>query len=175
MATIQRRAYAEMFGPTTGDRVRLADGRFVMIYNHTTQGRTPLNLAVSRSHLQTVVDRLELGLDTSLGAQSDSLSGGQLQRVGLARALYEGPKVLVLDEATSALDAQSENEISNALEALRGQVTVVLIAHRLNTVQNADLVFLVDDGKIADAGSFAELMARNESVLKAVDLMRVES
>ena len=79
-----------------------------------------------------------------------------------------------MDEATSALDAESESEIQKTLEEMRGQVTVVVIAHRLNTIQHADKVILLEDGKVTDSGTFKELIARNPSVEKVVDLMRID-
>jgi ABC-type multidrug transport system fused ATPase/permease subunit len=80
-----------------------------------------------------------------------------------------------MDEATSALDADAENEINKALDAMRGEVTVVLIAHRLNTVQRSDLVFLVEDGRITATGTFPELVKSNKTVQKLADLMAIES
>jgi ABC-type bacteriocin/lantibiotic exporter with double-glycine peptidase domain len=105
----------------------------------------------------------------------DELSGGQMQRLGLARALYSNPSLLVMDEATSSLDAESEAEIKKVLEELRGSVTVLLIAHRLNTIQHADTVFLIDSGKVVDEGKFPELVARNKSVDRLVQLMSVDA
>jgi ATP-binding cassette subfamily C protein len=126
------------------------------------------------AHLERLVLELPQGLDTPLGKLQDGLSGGQMQRLGLARALYTKPGLLVMDEATSALDAESEAEIQKALDDMRGKVTVVLIAHRLNTIQHADKVILVEEGRVKDSGTFKELIARNPSVEKVVDLMRVE-
>ena len=97
-----------------------------------------------------------------------------MQRLGLARALYTRPGLLVMDEATSALDADSESKIQVALDEMRGKVTVVLIAHRLNTIQHADKVFLIEEGSVRDSGTFRELIARNPSVERVVDLLRVE-
>jgi ATP-binding cassette subfamily C protein len=94
--------------------------------------------------------------------------------LGLARALYTNPGLLVLDEATSALDADSEAEIQKALNGMRGKVTVVLIAHRLNTIQHADKVILVQDGTVKDSGKFKELVSRNPSVERVVELMAVD-
>jgi ABC-type bacteriocin/lantibiotic exporter with double-glycine peptidase domain len=79
-----------------------------------------------------------------------------------------------MDEATSALDAESESEIAKALDQMRGKVTVVLIAHRLNTVQHADKVFLVEKGRISDSGTFQDLVKRNPSLERVVQLMKVE-
>ena len=130
--------------------------------------------ALDAAHLGTLIKDLPQGIDTSLGKLKDSLSGGQMQRLGLARAIYSKPNLLVMDEATSALDAESESEIQKTLEEMRGRVTVVVIAHRLNTIQHADKVILLEDGKVKDSGTFKELIARNPSVEKVVDLMRID-
>ena len=130
--------------------------------------------ALQLANLTELIAELPQGLDTPLGKLQDGLSGGQMQRLGLARALYTKPGLLVMDEATSALDAESEAEIQKALDSMRGTVTVVLIAHRLNTIQHADKVILVEDGVVKDSGTFKELIARNPSVERVVDLMRVE-
>jgi ATP-binding cassette subfamily C protein len=130
--------------------------------------------ALQAAHLGKLIKELPDGIDTSLGKLKDSLSGGQMQRLGLARAIYSRPSLLVMDEATSALDAESESEIQKTLEEMRGRVTVVVIAHRLNTIQHADKVILLEDGKVRDSGTFKELIARNPSVEKVVDLMRID-
>jgi ATP-binding cassette subfamily C protein len=130
--------------------------------------------ALKLANLSELISELPDGLDTHLGKLQDGLSGGQMQRLGLARALYTKPGLLIMDEATSALDADSEAEIQKALDSMRGKVTVVLIAHRLNTIQHADKVILLEDGLVKDSGTFKELIARNTSVERVVDLMRVE-
>lgn len=131
--------------------------------------------ALSQAHLLDVIDNLPEGINSPLGKLLDGLSGGQVQRLGLARALYSNPGLLVMDEATSALDAESEAEIQKALDGLRGKVTVVLIAHRVNTIQNADVVFLLEEGELVDQGTFQELLKRNPSVERVVELMRVRT
>jgi ATP-binding cassette subfamily C protein len=135
---------------------------------------TKLTKAVADAHLSQYVNSLPDGLDTDIGKRKDELSGGQLQRIGLARALYTEPKLLIMDEATSALDAESEHEINIALDVMRGKVTVVLIAHRLNTIQRSDLVFLVDEGKIAAQGTFKQLMNSNLKVKNLARLMEIQ-
>ncbi len=132
-----------------------------------------LNRAVRDAHLSSLVESLPNGLNTDLGKRKDELSGGQLQRIGLARALYSMPKLLVMDEATSALDAESENEINKALNEMRGKVTVILIAHRLNTIQRSDIVFLVERGAVAASGSFPDLLRTNETVKNLAALMSI--
>jgi ATP-binding cassette subfamily C protein len=130
--------------------------------------------AIERAHLGTVVRSLPDGIHASLGNYQDSLSGGQIQRLGLARALYSKPGLLVMDEATSALDAESEAEVAKALDEMRGEVTVVLIAHRLNTVQRADQVLLINEGRIASTGTFQMLRKHNPSIERLVQLMKVD-
>jgi len=133
-----------------------------------------INRAVQDSHLSEFISSLPVGLKTNIGKRKDELSGGQIQRIGLARALYTQPKLLVMDEATSALDAESENEINKALDEMRGKVTVILIAHRLNTIQRSDNVFLVEDGRIADSGLFKDLVEKNDVVRNLAALMAIE-
>jgi ABC-type bacteriocin/lantibiotic exporter with double-glycine peptidase domain len=130
--------------------------------------------SLERAHLKNEIASLPEGLKSDLGNYQEGLSGGQIQRLGLARALYTNPGLLVMDEATSALDADSEAQIANALNDIRGSVTVVLIAHRLNTVQHADTVFLVQGGEIKDQGTFQELLRRNPSIERLVQLMKVD-
>lgn len=131
--------------------------------------------ALSKANLLHVIENLPEGINSPLGKLLDGLSGGQVQRLGLARALYSNPGLLIMDEATSALDAESEAEIQKALDGLRGKVTVVLIAHRVNTIQNADVVFLLEEGRLIDQGTFQELLKRNPSVERVVELMRVRT
>ena len=92
-----------------------------------------------------------------MGDRGTSISGGQRQRLGIARAIFTVPKLLVLDEATSALDGETEANISTAIQAFRGDVTVLMIAHRLSTVLSADRVIYMDSGEIKAQGSFEEV------------------
>ncbi len=110
------------------------------------------------------------GLDTGLGERGVRLSGGQRQRVGIARALYHDPQVLIFDEATSALDSESERDITETIEAMRGDKTVLIIAHRLSTVKRCDRLVLLRNGAIADTGTFDELMSRRADFREMVQL-----
>lgn len=113
--------------------------------------------AIQNASLSDFVENLSDGLDSNLGERGGKISGGQRQRIGIARALLTKPKLLVLDEATSALDGDTEESISNSIQKLRGSTTVVLIAHRLSTVRDADLVLYMDKGEIVARGTFEEV------------------
>lgn len=127
--------------------------------------------AVEAAFLSDFIDTLPDGLLTSVGMQVDSLSGGQIQRIGVARALYRNPRLLILDEATSALDATSESFVSSSLQKLRGAVTIIVIAHRLSTVQHADCVHLVESGRITASGDFKTIRSTVPTVAEYVNLM----
>jgi ABC-type multidrug transport system fused ATPase/permease subunit len=130
--------------------------------------------AIALANLSSTVNELPLGLNTHLGPQSNSLSGGQLQRIGLARALYVNPSLLVLDEATSALDADSEAAVTSALSKIAEITTVIVIAHRMSTIQHADIIFVLDAGEIVASGTFLELMRSNDLVSRYVELSEID-
>jgi ABC-type multidrug transport system fused ATPase/permease subunit len=113
--------------------------------------------ALRVAHLDKFVEDLPDGIDTQVGERGAKISGGQRQRLGIARAMFTRPHLLVLDEATSSLDGETEADISNAIHALRGSTTVVLIAHRLSTVRNVDIVAYLSDGEILALGTFNEV------------------
>jgi ATP-binding cassette subfamily B protein len=116
--------------------------------------------AARAAYADEFIDRLPEGYDTFLGERGVRLSGGQRQRIAIARALLKNPPLMLLDEATSALDAESERAVQAALEtAMRGRTTLV-IAHRLATVQRADRIIVLDQGRLIEQGTHAELIAR---------------
>ena len=119
-----------------------------------------LEHAIERAALSDFVAGLPDGLDTPVGERGMRLSGGQRQRVAIARAFLKDAPILILDEATSHLDAISEQKVRQALEELMHDRTTVIIAHRLSTVRDADKIVAMEDGRIAEQGSHAELLAR---------------
>jgi ATP-binding cassette, subfamily B, bacterial MsbA len=120
--------------------------------------------AARQAHALDFIERLPKGLDTPIGEDGSLLSGGQRQRLAIARALLKNAPILVLDEATSALDAESEQYIQEALENLMANRTTLVIAHRLATVQKADQVVVLDQGRVVEVGTHADLLARPEGL-----------
>ena len=118
--------------------------------------------ALKLANLEEFVQALKLGVDTKVGERGVQLSGGQRQRIGIARALYNEAEVLFFDEATSSLDGITEKMIMEAVHEFSGKKTIVMIAHRLKTVEKCDQIFFIDEGKVADQGTFDELIERNE-------------
>jgi ABC-type multidrug transport system fused ATPase/permease subunit len=113
--------------------------------------------AINGASLSEFISNAPAGLDTQVGEIGSKISGGERQRIGIARALLTNPKLLILDEATSSLDGETEAEIADAINSIKGEVTVVMIAHRLSTVRNADLVLYLEKGKIRSIGTFEQV------------------
>jgi ABC-type multidrug transport system fused ATPase/permease subunit len=147
------------------------------IAENISMGRTGLTLAdvqeASRlAHADEFVSDLPEGYDTLIGDRGVRLSGGQRQRLALARALAGRPSILVLDEATSALDAESEEKIQRAVDGLAGSMTILTVTHRLATVKNADLIYVLEDGVLAESGSWSSLLSANG---RFSELVRMQS
>ncbi len=129
--------------------------------------------ALSRASLTSFVDSLQTGKETELGNNGINLSGGQKQRISIARELYKDVDILILDEATSALDSETEKIIQENIDALKGQFTIIIIAHRLATIRNADKVVLMSDGKIVSQGDFDALKESSPKFKKMVQLQEL--
>lgn len=117
--------------------------------------------AITTAQLMDFIDELPEGLDTVVGEQGVRLSGGQRQRVAIARALYRRPTILVFDEGTSALDVDTERQLMEALQSLRKDRTLIIVAHRLTTVRSCDHIYLVDKGHVEPVSSYDELLSRS--------------
>ena len=120
-----------------------------------------LQKAIVAAQLSDLVDSLPNGVHTSVGERGARLSGGQRQRIGIARALYHEREILVLDEATAALDNETERLVTESIKALSGTKTMIIIAHRLTTVEHCDRVYYMKEGKITRAGSYEEVVLAN--------------
>ena len=116
--------------------------------------------ALERAQLWDLVAAREGGIESAVGERGLALSGGQRQRLGIARALYADPLVLVMDEATSALDTHTESQVTAAIQDLAGDVTKIVVAHRLATIKNSDRIFFMQEGALVGSGTFKELIAR---------------
>ena len=123
--------------------------------------RKAVEQAAADAYVMEFVSNLEGGLDTEIGENGVKLSGGQRQRLALARALLKDAPLLILDEATSALDTESERYIQGALQKIMGKRTTFVIAHRLSTIENADVILVMERGRIVERGSHRELLAKN--------------
>jgi len=135
--------------------------RHNILYGCPDADEAALREAVERARLAALVEMLPQGLDTRVGERGVKLSGGERQRVGVARAILKNPPILILDEATSALDSQTEDELQAALaEAARGRTTIA-VAHRLSTIAGADLIYVMEDGRVAEAGAHGRLLEAN--------------
>ncbi|MFK7962044.1 MAG: ABC transporter ATP-binding protein [Phycisphaerales bacterium] len=152
-------SYRRLLGMVEQD-VFLFDGTIGenIAYGRRGASADDVHAAVDRAHVREFVDRLEHGLDTVVGERGVKLSGGQRQRLAIARAILADPVILLLDEATSSLDTETERAIQSSLDELMQGRTCMVIAHRLSTVVGADLIVVLDDGRIVERGTHDELM-----------------
>ena len=142
-----------------------------LTYTRSDASDADIARALQLAQLTDVVAAMPEGLETPLGEGGVRLSGGQRQRLALARALIGRPDILLLDEATSALDSESESLIQSAIENIRNELTVIVIAHRLSTVRPADIIHVMDKGRIVESGGYDELLARQG---RFADLHRIQ-
>ena len=160
LTTIDRRSIRKHIGVVTQDVVLFQDSIAGNIAWGDPQPHEQRIIdAAKRANADEFISKLPNGYQTILGDRGHGLSGGQRQRLAIARALYRDPKLLILDEATSALDPESERLVQQALEVLMQGRSTLIIAHRLSTVRNADRIAVIAEGKVAETGTYDELMA----------------
>jgi ABC-type multidrug transport system fused ATPase/permease subunit len=131
-----------------------------------------LNKVLEVALIDQFISKLPDGINTILGENGVKLSGGERQRVGLARALLRNPKILLLDEATSALDNETEKKIVKNIQNNYQDTTCVIVAHRLNTIENADTIIVLDKGKIVEIGNHSQLIANNSIYKKLYNITK---
>ena len=124
--------------------------------------------ALRLSAAEEFVSSFPKGLETVLGDRGVLVSGGERQRLALARALLRKPSLLILDEATSSLDSENERRIQNAIEELHGKMTILIISHRLSTIRGADMIYVVEEGRLVESGTWGSMVGREGSRFRAL-------
>jgi len=120
-----------------------------------------INQALRFAAAEELISGLSKGLNTILGDRGVLVSGGERQRIALAPALLRKPSLLILDEATSSLDSENEKRIQNAIERLHGQMTILIISHRLSTIRGADIIHVIEEGRLIESGTWDELVSKD--------------
>jgi ABC-type multidrug transport system fused ATPase/permease subunit len=173
---IDMRTFQNRIGYITQEPVIFDDN----VFNNVTfwDEKTPENLhkfweALRKASILEFIESLPGKENAPLGNNGVMVSGGQKQRLSIARELYKDIDILIMDEATSALDSETERSIQENIDALKGQYTIIIIAHRLSTIKNADQIVLMAKGEISDKGSFSDLISRNLSFKRMVDLQEL--
>ena len=172
---IKLKEYRKLFGLVTQDSILFNDS----VYNNIALGdENPsvekVSSASKIANAEEFIEKLPQKYDESVGESGGKLSGGQKQRLSIARAVYKNPPIMILDEATSALDTQSEKLVQDALDNMMANRTSIIIAHRLSTIVNADKIIVMEEGKIKESGSHAELLDRNGIYTNLIRLQNLD-
>lgn len=153
-----------VFDDTAANNIHLWTGN----YNKDNACRNKTQLMSKKAHCHEFICQMKNGYNTRIGERGVKVSGGQRQRLAIARELYKEPQLLLLDEATSSLDTESERYIQQSIDELKGKMTVIIIAHRLSTIKNADYIYLLHKGKIIEQGTYKHLISQEGSKFKAM-------
>jgi ABC-type multidrug transport system fused ATPase/permease subunit len=130
-------------------------------FNWLNEKITNIEKVIDDCKLSDLVKQLPLGLDTIIGNNGLFLSGGQRQKIAIARCLLKNPEIIIFDEATSALDLSSENIINEMINTLKGKKTIIVISHKNNSIKFSDLIYCIKNGEVADSGSYESLLNKN--------------
>jgi len=168
---VKKKSLYQLTGMVTQDAILFNDS----VKNNIALGnpqatQKEIEEAAKVANASEFIEKLDQGYDTLIGEGGNKLSGGQKQRLSIARAILKDPDILILDEATSALDTASEKLVQEALENLMKNRTSLVIAHRLSTIQKADMIVVLNQGKIVETGSHKELITQNSTYKKLVEL-----
>lgn len=156
----------DLIGYVTQESVIFQDSIVNNITCWDNKNNDQLENSIKMANAEEFISKLKDGTDTLLGDNGINLSGGQRQRISIARELYKQPKLLILDEATSALDSKSEEMVRKSIDSIKGQLTVLVVAHRISTVKNADCIYVLENGKIVEFGSFHDLLKNDNPVFQ---------
>jgi subfamily B ATP-binding cassette protein MsbA len=172
---LSKTSLRSMLGLVTQDSILFNDS----VKSNISLGKEGASLeeiteAAKIANAHDFIMELPKGYDTNIGDSGNKLSGGQKQRLSIARAVLKNPPIMILDEATSALDTESERLVQDALEKMMKNRTSIVIAHRLSTIQNADNIVVLQKGEIVEQGSHTELLAKNGTYKKLVDMQSLE-
>jgi len=171
LTRLTRRSLRALMGVVSQETVLLNDTVLANIaYGSPGATREQVEDAAKAANASPFIAALPLGYDTMLGERGTRLSGGQRQRIAIARALLRDPPILILDEATSALDTESERLVQQAIERLMHHRTVLVIAHRLATVRNADEIVVLEAGRVVQRGTHEELVQTSGLYRRLYDL-----
>jgi ATP-binding cassette subfamily C protein len=163
------RAWREQIGYVSQDTYLFHDSvRANLLWARPGASEAEVRQALAMAAAEQFVDALAAGLDTVIGDCGATISHGERQRIAFARALLRRPRLLILDEATNSLDAHNEQRILEAIEQLRGDLTIVTIAHRIAAVRRADRIYVVEGGIVVESGTSAELCAREHGRFRAL-------
>ncbi|RLA01156.1 MAG: metal ABC transporter permease, partial [Gammaproteobacteria bacterium] len=160
---VQQYSLRQAIGVVPQDTVLFNDTIYHnILYGNPQVDRQDVINAAKKAHIHEFIEKLPDGYDTLVGERGLKLSGGEKQRVAIARTLLKNPQILIFDEATSALDSHSEKAINRELQTLSANKTTLVIAHRLSTIVDADTILVLDHGRIVERGTHSQLLARNE-------------